>query len=875
MRYLIIKRVVGSSMKKKRMWLIGFCGLLMLIFGGVVQPSLSQAGGPGDNAQMQSLAAYDYTDQLIVKYRNPSFVRAAVANNNGARLMTNECVNALSSLAGVELTHFRFMSGDGHVLKLPRMMTLAEATAVARKVAADPGVEYAEPDARKFPLLTPNDPRYADGSQWNLKSPSPPDNIAGGANLPGAWDITTGSSSIVVAVIDTGLRPHEDIDTNILDGTGRVVSGYDFVSPDVITSGTHAGIYYFTANDGNGRDTDPSDPGDWITAAEANGTAAYGVFNGCTQENSSWHGTHVAGIIGATGNNGKGIAGINWNSKILPVRVLGKCGGWDSDIIDGMNWATGLPVPGVSANTNPAKVINLSLGGSGPCGTTYQTAINNITAAGASVVVAAGNSTDNAADYSPANCTGVISVAATNRSGGQASYSNYGTIVKIAAPGGDGATTDRVLSTLNTGTTTPVASPAGDTYAYYRGTSMAAPHVTGIISLMLSANPTLTPAQILTAIQSTARTFPTGTALDCTTSTCGSGIIDAAAAVSSVASTNMSIAIAGSPSSVIIGANVTYTITVTNNGPNGAPNVTVTDTLPANVIFVSATPSQGSCSGTRTVTCDLGTMNTGSTATPISLVVKTTVANAALTNSASVTSDLTDPTPGNNTATATTVVNNPVPGSISISPSWAAPGGTDFTLTVNGGNFVSGAKVKWNGTDATTTFVSAIQLTATIPGGDIATAGTAAVTVFNPAPGGGTSNTATFTISTSAPVAAGGGGGGCFIATAAFGTPLEKHVQILRDFRDRVLLNSSAGKAFVQFYYRTSPAIADKIAPSEGLRFITRAMLMPVIGAAYLIVHLGMLMTMLLFTIIVLTVIFTIRILRKTIRKSARAKAAA
>jgi len=172
------------------------------------------------------------------------------------------------------------------------------------------------------------------------------------------------------------------------------------------------------------------------------------------------------------------------------------------------------------------------------------------------------------------------------------------------------------------------------------------------------------------------------------------------------------------------------------------------------------------------------------------LVVKTTAANAALTNSASVTSNLTDPTPGNNTATSnSTVVTNPPPA---------------------------------------------------------------------PAGGGG-----------------GGGGGGCFIATAAFGSPLESHVQILRDFRDRILLNSSAGKAFVQFYYRTSPAIADKIAQSEGLRFITRAMLMPVIGVAYLIVHSGMLMTMLLFTSILLTVIFTIVILRRKMMKSARVKAAA
>jgi hypothetical protein len=251
------------------------------------------------------------------------------------------------------------------------------------------------------------------------------------------------------------------------------------------------------------------------------------------------------------------------------------------------------------------------------------------------------------------------------------------------------------------------------------------------------------------------------------------------------------------------------------------------------------------------------------------------VTAADIATGANVTVTVFNPTPGGGLSDPPLnfTVNNPSPAISSLSPSSAAPGGSEFTLTVNGSNFVSTSTVKWNGADRVTTFVSSIQLRAAIPTADIATAGTAAVTVFNTTPVGGTSGTSTFTITT--PGDGGGGGGGCFIATAAFGSPMEKHVEILRDFRDRVLLNSSAGKAFVQFYYRTSPAIADKIAPSEGLRFITRAMLMPVIGAAYLIVHLGMLMTMLLFTIIVLTVIFTIRILRKTIRKSARAKAAA
>jgi uncharacterized repeat protein (TIGR01451 family) len=328
-------------------------------------------------------------------------------------------------------------------------------------------------------------------------------------------------------------------------------------------------------------------------------------------------------------------------------------------------------------------------------------------------------------------------------------------------------------------------------------------------------------------------------------------------------SADMSIAIAGLPSSVIIGDNVTYTITVTNNGPNGTTNATVTDALPAGVTYVSATTSHGTCSGTSTVTCNLGTMNNGSTAT-ISLVVTTTAANAALTNTASVTSDSTDSTPANNTATASTVVNNPVPAISSLSPSSAAPGGAAFTLTVNGINFVSNSTVQWKSANRTTTFVSSTQLTAAILSADIATVGTAGITVTNPTPGGGTSNTSTFTIAIPPPDSS--GGGGCFIATAAFGSPMEKHVQILRDFRDRVLLDYSAGKAFVQFYYRTSPPIADKIAQSESLRFLTRLGLMPIIGVAYLIVNFGALATLLLITCIILTLIFSVRTARRKLR---------
>jgi serine protease len=285
------------------------------------------------------------------------------------------------------------------------------------------------------------------------------------------------------------------------------VPGYDFIN-DVLV-----------ANDGDGRDSNPSDPGDWITAKES----ATGYFKGCPTSDSSWHGTHTAGTIGAASNNGVGVAGINWQSKILPVRVLGKCGGYMSDIIDGMRWSAGLSVTGVPANANPAKVINMSLGGAGSCSSEMQTAVNQVVAAGTTIVVSAGNSNLNASGFTPASCNGVITVAATSISGNKASYSNYGATIEISAPGGD--TGNLIASTWNTGTTIPLA----DAYAYMGGTSMAAPHVAGVASLLYSLNQHLTPAEVLAHLQASVTAFPAGGT--CTTANCGSGIVNAGAAV--------------------------------------------------------------------------------------------------------------------------------------------------------------------------------------------------------------------------------------------------------------------------------------------------------------------------------------------------------
>lgn len=409
--------------------------------------------------------------ELIVRFRPGAALR------RGAAIMAN----------GVQLGLVRDLGLENTQLLRAAVRDKQATLELLKSFEGRGDVLYVQLNYIRRAFKTPNDEFYS--LQWHYPA----------MKLPQAWDLETGTSSAVtVAVIDTGiLSDHPDF-------TGKLLPGYDFISDPNI------------ANDGNGRDNNPEDPGD-----EPGGQGSY-------------HGSHVAGTVAATTNEGKGVAGVSWGAKILPVRVLGVGGGTDADILDAILWSAGLSVSGVPANPNPAQVINMSLGGQAKCSDfpLWQDAINKANAKGSIIVVAAGNENMDASGFIPASCTGVITVGATETRDYRSPYSNYGSRIDVMAPGGD-TSVDRNGDGYADGVLSPIRRDSDGAYiwAFYQGTSMASPHVAGLIALMKSKKPSLTRSEALTILKQTARPLSATACQRPSASDCGAGLVDAAAAL--------------------------------------------------------------------------------------------------------------------------------------------------------------------------------------------------------------------------------------------------------------------------------------------------------------------------------------------------------
>ncbi len=580
------------------------------------------------------------SDRLIVKFKPnslPKGLNVAQISAELSRPFTAQTVSQMQAAAEVGVTELHALSNGAHVLSIPGSPNRKAVDQAIAGIAGLADVEYVEEDRILTTQAAPNDSYYTTGlivppnlvaspGLWGMwpasvvASPAPGETGSYGADFETAWATSSGTG-VVVAVVDTGITPHVDIvgdGGTVSPATGNLVSpGYTFIS-DCRIRGTCAAITP-TASAFVAPSLGAIDLGSFISAQDIIDNPT--LFPGPLPSNSSWHGTHVAGTIAAIGNNAAGVIGGAYNAKILPVRTLGKGGGHTSDIAEGIKWAVGMH-PTI-ANPNSARVINLSMGGTGPCSITLQTAIDAAVATGAVVVVAAGNANTDVANFSPANCNNVISVAAIARDGSRASYSNFSSPTTnitnpvnatLAAPGGEvfyPPTYDPgILSTVNTSPTTPDITPAGFGYGYKQGTSMATPHVAAAVALMMARNPALTPAQIKTILSAPASltAFPSFSTpgfdtWDCATNNnCGAGILNAYLAVQnslpSLTALLAPVDFGSLPTNATTSKNVIFTNSSANSltadaatisGANAAFFAVVTDTCNAATIAPSGT----------------------------------------------------------------------------------------------------------------------------------------------------------------------------------------------------------------------------------------------------------------------------------------------
>ena len=517
-------------------------------------------------AERPRAAADEETSRVIVRFRDEAGGPARPMQLP----MVHSRIGELAARQAVALGLARSVSDRTHALWLERPLRGRELDRVLRRLAADPSVEYAVADRRKYRAAVPNDPLFnqaPETGQWWLTAPD--STFVSAIDGPRAWDLTTGTPGIVVAVLDTGaMFDHPDLGR--AGEGGKFLPGFDFVG------GGGGADAVKVANDGNGRDPDPSDPGDWIDSSDRRDP----LFSDCEISDSSWHGVHIAGIIGARSNNGTGGAGIGWNTPVLPVRVLGKCFGYDSDILAGMRWAAGLPVPGAPANPNPARVVNLSLGSLDECTAPYRSAVEELRAANVLLVAAAGNDSEKAV-AAPGNCPGVVSVTALRHVGTKVGFANFGPGITLAAPGGNCVNIGigqpclyPIISAANDG----ARQPGAMIYGGKLGTSFSTPMVAGVAALMLSRDPLLTNDELIARLRLTSRVFPAADPAllacsdaafmpdadgnlpndgqcNCTATSCGEGMLDAGRAVR--AATN-AVAVVFGPASETQGQSVSF-----------------------------------------------------------------------------------------------------------------------------------------------------------------------------------------------------------------------------------------------------------------------------------------------------------------------------